>query len=47
LHHAADADLESALAYEDRAQTECFGSDDHHEAIRAFVDKRPPRFAGR
>jgi len=46
LHHAAGADLASTLAFEDRAQVDCFASPDHHEAIQAFVDKRPARFTG-
>lgn len=46
LHHAAGADLASTLAFEQHAQAECFDSADHHEAIRAFVEKRPPHFTG-
>jgi len=46
LHHAAGADLASTLAFEDRAQVDCFASPDHHEAIQAFVDKRAARFTG-
>lgn len=46
LQHAVAADLESSLDFEDRAQTDCFGSADHHEAVAAFVAKRRPRFTG-
>jgi len=46
LRHAASADLESTLAFEGRAQADCFASDDHREAVSAFVDRRPPRFHG-
>ena len=46
LRHSASADLESTLAFEDRAQADCFASDDHREAVSAFVDRRPPRFHG-
>jgi 2-(1,2-epoxy-1,2-dihydrophenyl)acetyl-CoA isomerase len=47
LHSAATSDLAAALAFEGRAQTELFAGADHHEAIRAFVEKRPPEFSGR
>lgn len=47
LQHAASADLDSSLEFEDRAQTACFASDDHREAVAAFVQKRSPRFTGR
>ncbi len=47
LHHGAQSNLESTLAFEDRAQRECFASPDHHEAITAFVEKRAPQFTGR
>lgn len=43
----ADRDLRGTLAFEDEGQTACFGSADHHEALQAFLDKRPPVFTGR
>jgi 2-(1,2-epoxy-1,2-dihydrophenyl)acetyl-CoA isomerase len=46
MQHAAASDLASTLAFENRAQVDCFASPDHHEAIRAFVRKRSPRFTG-
>ena len=46
LHHAWTSDLASALEFENGAQADLFGSADHHEAIDAFVSKRPPRFQG-
>ena len=46
LQHAASADVDSTLEFEDRAQTACFASDDHLEAVAAFVQKRSPRFTG-
>ncbi|SDP42774.1 2-(1,2-epoxy-1,2-dihydrophenyl)acetyl-CoA isomerase [Nakamurella panacisegetis] len=47
LHHAWTSDLASALEFENGAQSDLFASADHHEAIAAFVAKRPPRFQGR
>lgn len=47
MHHAATSDLPSALEFEERAQTDLFAGADHHEALTAFLDKRPPRFQGR
>ena len=46
LNYGASADLASTLAFEDRAQLDCFASADHSEAIRAFVEKRPAVFTG-
>jgi len=46
LQHGASADVDSTLEFEDRAQTACFASDDHLEAVAAFVQKRSPRFTG-
>lgn len=44
VRHAATHDLASSLLFEDEAQRACFASDDHREALDAFVAKRPPRF---
>ena len=46
LLQGAQSDLPSTLAFEDRAQVECFSSPDHREAITAFVEKRPAQFSG-
>ena len=39
--------FEDALQAEGFAQTVNFGSEDTREAIRAFLEKRTPRFQGR
>jgi len=42
----AEDSLEAALARESESQEECFESDDFHEGLEAFLDKRPPEFKG-
>lgn len=43
---AAGADLEQALAEEDAAQSALGATEDHREAVDAFVAKRTPTFTG-
>ena len=46
LYHNQDVDLRAALEFETYAQNICAETADAQEGIRAFVDKRPPRFRG-
>jgi len=47
LYHSQDVDLRAALEFETFAQNLCSETEDAREGIRAFVEKRPPRFQGR
>ena len=40
-------DIESALESETEAILDCMETEDWHEGLRAFVEKRKPRFGGR
>jgi len=40
------SELDEMLRYETEAQLRCFESDDGHEGIRAFLEKREPKFTG-
>ncbi len=45
MQRGPDLDLKSALALEGEGFALCFASPDAHEGARAFLEKRPPRFA--
>jgi enoyl-CoA hydratase/carnithine racemase len=47
LYHNQNVDLRAALEFETFAQNVCRETEDATEGIRAFVEKRPPRFQGR
>jgi enoyl-CoA hydratase len=42
-----DLDLEAGLALERECDTYLYGTEDRREGVRAFVEKREPRFVGR
>tara|TARA_B100002051_G_scaffold263083_1_gene286399 strand:- start:1352 stop:2173 length:822 start_codon:yes stop_codon:yes gene_type:complete len=47
LNRALSADLLDCLDAEAMAMSRCRTTDDHKEAVAAFVEKRPPSFTGR
>jgi enoyl-CoA hydratase/carnithine racemase len=40
-------DLDSALNFEVQSQKVCLESEDHREAVKAFLEKRDPHFRGK
>jgi enoyl-CoA hydratase/carnithine racemase len=47
LYRNMQEDLRAALEFETFAQNICADTDDAREGIRAFVEKREPKFSGR
>ncbi len=47
LDRALREDLDTCLAHEAEGLIECAGTEDHREAVGAFVEKRKPNFRGR
>lgn len=44
LNCGFDLDLDNALKFEIECFANCFGTEDHHEGITAFIEKRKPSF---
>jgi enoyl-CoA hydratase/carnithine racemase len=47
IDRAHDTPFETELEREQHAQSVCVASDDHREAMAAFMEKRPARYTGR
>jgi enoyl-CoA hydratase len=47
VQRAFETTLESGLAFERRSLYLAFASEDAHEGMQAFLDKRPPAWTGR
>jgi len=47
VYMSGDASLDEMLQYETESQLRCFQSKDGREGLRAFMEKRKPRFTGR
>ncbi|MDO8473684.1 MAG: enoyl-CoA hydratase-related protein [Dehalococcoidia bacterium] len=47
IQQGMQVDLETAVRWEQFALNTCFTTDDHEEAVHAFIEKRKPSFKGR
>ncbi|HEX8100277.1 MAG TPA: enoyl-CoA hydratase/isomerase family protein [Actinomycetota bacterium] len=47
INRANETPIESQFEREAAAQTACLQSQDHKEAVAAFMEQRPPQFSGR
>ena len=47
IGRAAETSLETALERDGQAQATCIDTEDHREAVAAYLERRPPRFQGR
>ncbi|SHI81593.1 enoyl-CoA hydratase/isomerase family protein [Desulfofundulus thermosubterraneus] len=47
IDRGSDMDLTHALHYEIECFAGCFATEDHHEGIKAFLEKRVPRYTDR
>jgi 2-(1,2-epoxy-1,2-dihydrophenyl)acetyl-CoA isomerase len=46
VYESGTSDLDEMLRYETEAQLRCFDSEDGHEGVHAFFEKRDPHFTG-
>lgn len=46
VYMSQGAELEEMLRYETEAQLRCFESEDGHEGVQAFLERREPKFTG-